>query len=124
MIRFVIVLVFFAAGIPWLVRFLASREAIPQVPSFLYETTAVVALFTLIIFTYLHRSAKPSMFVQLYLLSMAVKLVAYFAYVLIVVLEDPRGATANALYFLLVYTVFTVVEVAFLYRKIAHPSRR
>jgi prolipoprotein diacylglyceryltransferase len=44
------------------------------VPSFLYETTWLVTFATVIIYVYLSRWAKGGMFVQMYLLSMVVKL--------------------------------------------------
>ena len=122
MIRFLIVSLITAIGLPSLVQAIAARGGIPQVPSFLFETTALVALFTAIIFVYLYRSDRDKVFVQLYLLSMAVKLVAYFAYVLIIILDDPPGAAANAVYFLLAYTIFTALEIGFLYGKITPPS--
>jgi hypothetical protein len=57
--------------------------------------------------------------VQLYLLSMVVKLIAFLAYNLVMVLDDRKGAMANVLYFLLVYFIFTAVEIAFLYKRIS-----
>jgi hypothetical protein len=88
-------------------------------PSFLFETTALVVFATAVIFLYLYRLKKPSFFVQLYLLSMAVKLIAFLAYNLIMILDDKKGAIANVLYFLLVYFIFTAVEIAFLYKRIS-----
>lgn len=92
---------------------------IDQVPSFLYETAWLIAVTTVILFLYLYRWAKPSLFVQLYLLSMAVKLIAYFAYNMVMILDDRPGATGNVLYFLVVYVVYTALEIAFLYRRVS-----
>jgi predicted membrane channel-forming protein YqfA (hemolysin III family) len=94
---------------------------ISRLPSFLYETTWLVAIFTAVIFVYLYRSSKSGYFVQLYLLSMVVKLLACFAYNLIMITADRPGAILNVLYFLLVYVLFTAVEIGFLYRKISAP---
>ena len=110
-------------ALPPIVTLLERKGWIGVSPSFLFETTWLVSVFTIIIFVYLYRSGKRSFFVQLYLLSMAVKLVAYFAYNLIVILEDRKGAVVNVVYFLVVYAIFTVLEIAFLYRKIS-PSAR
>ena len=79
-----------------------------------------MAFVTTVIFVYLYRLAKPSVFVQLYLFSMAVKLLACFAYTLLMIREDKSGAVVNVLYFLIVYLLFTALEIAFLYRRISH----
>lgn len=100
------------------VTFLHRQAWIPVLPGFLYETTWLVAIFTTVIFIYLYRLARPSLFVQLYLTSMVVKLISYLGYNLVMVLEEPSGAMTNVVYFLFVYTAFTVVEIGFLYRKI------
>ena len=83
----------------------------------------MVALFTIILFVYLFRSDKGSYFVQLYLLSMVIKLIGYLAYNLVIILEDRKAASGNVVYFLMVYFIFTVVEIGFLYRKISPGSR-
>lgn len=62
------------------------------------------------------------MFVTLYLLSMAVKLLAYGAYVVVMIIYDNEGATENVVFFMAAYALFTGLEVAFLYRKISHPG--
>lgn len=92
---------------------------IDQVPSFLYETAWLIALTTVILFLYLYRWGKPSLFVQLYLLSMAVKLIAYFGYNMVMVIDDRPGAAGNVLYFLVVYVLYTTLEIAFLYRRVS-----
>ncbi|MEO5601917.1 MAG: hypothetical protein ABIR06_13425 [Cyclobacteriaceae bacterium] len=88
-------------------------------PSFFYETTLLVACLTGVIFIYLFKSNNPSFFVQLYLLSMTVKLLACLGYNLFMMIEDRPGGVMNVLYFLFNYFVFTFLEIAFLYRKIS-----
>lgn len=110
-------------GLPPAVTFAFSRGWIPGIPTFLFETTWLVAFATTVLFIYLYRAGKSSWFVQLYLLSMAVKLLAYFAYNLIMVMEDRKGAVMNVLYFLALYFIFTAVEIAFLYRRISGPPK-
>ena len=78
-----------------------------------------MAFATAVIFLHLYWSKKASFFVQLYLLSMAVKLIEFFGYNLIMILDDRKGTMANVLYFLLVYFIFTAVEIAFLYKRIS-----
>lgn len=96
---------------------------LPAIPSFLFETTWFVGFTTSVIFVYLYRSKNPSFFVQLYLLSMAVKLMAYFGYALFMILDDRQGAVPNVLYFLIIYFLFTIIEIAFLYRRISGMPR-
>jgi len=121
LIRFLFTAIVLALSLPPLVNFSRAQEWISAVPSFLYETTWLVASTTTILFVYLFRSGKAN-FVQLYLLSMVIKLIAYFSYALIIILDDRKSAVANVVYFLLVYAIFTVVEIVFLYRKISSRS--
>ena len=111
------------AALPAAVNFAFGRGWLPGVPSFLFETTWLAAFVTTVIFIYLYRSRSTSYFVQLYLLSIAVKLLMYFAYCLIMILKDRPGSLMNVLYFLSLYFIFTVVEIAFLYRRVSRPER-
>jgi len=79
----------------------------------------LVAFITTVVFVYLYRLDKPAMFVQFYLLSLAVKMLMALGYCLIMVLKHPAGGAVNVVYFLTLYFVFTALEVALLYRKIA-----
>ncbi|HTE34133.1 MAG TPA: hypothetical protein VK666_27320 [Chryseolinea sp.] len=90
------------------------------VPSFFYQTNIFLSFTTFVIFAYLFRAARPDFFVQLYLLSMAVKLLAYGTYAGIMITEDRLGAAKNVVFFLILYVVFTALEIVFLYRKISH----
>jgi hypothetical protein len=81
-----------------------------------------VAFITTVIFVYLYRMGT-SMFVQFYLLSLAVKLLACLAYAVIIVMKDRSGAVANGVYLLVVYFTFTALEVSLLYRRISGRSR-
>lgn len=119
MVPFLLVTIGLALVFPPVVEAGFREGYISKLPSFLYETTWLIAIFTAVIFIYLYRSGKSGHFVQLYLLSMAIKLLACFAYNLIMITGDLPGAIANVLYFLLVYALFTAVEIGFLYRKIA-----
>ncbi|HEX8041007.1 MAG TPA: hypothetical protein VF490_17765 [Chryseosolibacter sp.] len=119
MSRYIFVALLLTFSLPALVILLYRQELIAAAPSFLYQTTLVVALFTSIIFIYLFRAQRGDYFVRLYLLSMVVKLLGFLAYNVIIVIEDPAGAVGNVLYFLLLYFIFTAVEIGLLYRKIA-----
>ena len=69
------------------------------------------------IFVYLVRAGDNS-FVQLYLLTMVVKLLAYCAYNVVIILQDRENAGINVGFFLITYLLFTTLELAFLYRRI------
>lgn len=117
MIRFMVVLLALAvavAGGTWLLHVNGNVAW----PSFFTETLILLIFSTALIFGYLYRSDKPDFFVQLYLLSMVVKLVAYGAYMFVVILDDAPGAVANVVFFMATYFIFTVAEIAFLHRKI------
>lgn len=114
--RFAIILTLVAVGL-WLgLQLSVSQNWIEDTPSFSIEILVLLFISTLIIYYKLIR-VPESTFVQLYLLSMAVKIVAYASFTLIMVLKDKTGALENVLFFMAVYTLFTVLEIAFLYRR-------
>jgi len=113
LIRFLITLVVCACVIAGCSFLLAQIQ-----PSFFYQTLIFLVFSTAVIYQYLYKIDKPDFFVQLYLLTMAVKLLAYGVYNVFVILEDKPGAVANVVFFMIVYFIFTALEIAFLYRKI------
>lgn len=123
MFRFFIPAAVLTVCLPLAIELGFKRGWFSDLPSFLFETTWIVAFVTSVIFVYLSRLDKPSLFVQFYLLSMAVKLLACFAYSLWMILEHPAGSVPNVLYFLCVYVLFTSLEIACLYRKISRSGR-
>ena len=122
MFRFFIVIIVLTLALPPVVGFMHDNGWIARKPSFLLETTWLIAFATSLIFFYLYRWGKPRLFVQLYLLSMVVKLLACFAYTLLMILQDRDGAVPNVIYFLAIYFLFTTLEIGFLYRKISNSS--
>ena len=58
----------------------------------------------------------PGYFVQIYLLSLVIKLLAYFGYLLFIILEDRAGAIVNTVFFLIAFFLFTATETWFLVR--------
>ncbi len=123
MIRFFVVLLVSAITIAGLTVVAKNLSWIDSLPSFFFQTILFLLFATLVVFRYLYRTEKPDFFVQLYLLTMALKLMAYGAYNLIVILEDRRGAAQNVGFFMILYLLFTVLEVVFLYRKISRSER-
>jgi hypothetical protein len=91
-------------------------------PSFSNQTIILVSVVTLAIYFYLSKPKLKSYFLQVYLASMVVKLIAYCAYNFLIIIRDRPNAFGNVVVFLIVYAVFTGVEIAFLYRKITGAS--
>jgi hypothetical protein len=87
-------------------------------PSFFFQTLIFLVFSTGLLFIYLFKANKPDFFLQLYLLSMTVKLLAYCAYCLLVILKDKPGAIGNIVFFMVCYAGFTALEIGFLYHKI------
>jgi drug/metabolite transporter (DMT)-like permease len=119
LIRFAAVLLGIALGVASLMILAVKLAWLEYLPSYFAQSLAVLTIFTLVIYRYLDRVNDPGTFVQLYLLSMAVKLLAYGAYVVLMIDDDKAGANRNAIFFLILYVVFTAVEVAFLHHKIS-----
>lgn len=93
-----------------------SYKGIVEKPSFINETVILLALSTGGIYAYLIK--KPAYFIQLYLLTMVVKLLAFATYTFLIVLYDQKGAGLNVVFFMISYFLFTALEVIFLYRRI------
>jgi hypothetical protein len=97
---------------------LVHQHLLSTLPSYFYQTLIFLLFGTSVLFVYLYRFNKPDFFIQLYLLSMAVKLIAYGAYNFVMILDDKGGATENVVWFGLLYFIFTALEIGFLYRRI------
>ena len=99
---------------------LIGHLAFEVLPSFFYQTVILVFLGTAGIYFYLVdiKKHRPEHFVQLYMATLIAKMLAYGAYVLFVVWDDPNQAANNALVFMVTYLVFTTAEIFFLYRKV------
>jgi len=111
-----------ALGLPPVVEWAVPFFGLTTVPSFLYESTWLLAMVTSVIVLYVYRAAGDY-FVRFYLLSLAVKLLACAGYCLWMIRDDPSGAMANVIYFLTIYLLFTTLEIAFLYREITRRTR-
>jgi hypothetical protein len=88
-------------------------------PSYFFQTLILLLFGTGVIFVYLYRFHRPDLFVHIYLLSMVVKLLAYGAYNFFMIMDDEAGAVANVAWFMVLYLIFTLLEIIFLYRKIS-----
>lgn len=123
MIRFITALL--AAGAVFVLTgaWMLSQQMLVGLPSFFYQTLIFVGFSVAVLYAYLYKVEKPNHFVQLYLLTMAVKLLAYGAYVVVIILQDREGAVENVVFFMIAYFVFSALEIAFLYHKISRESR-
>ncbi len=95
-----------------------SQDWISDFPSFSIEILIFLLIGTLINFRYLNRITSPELFVRMYLFMMALKLLAFGAFVVVIILYDKPGAKENIVFFIITYLIFTGLEVGFLYQKI------
>jgi hypothetical protein len=119
LIRFVVALLITTAVLTGGVMLAVYEAWIAKHPSFFFQTQIFLVFSTVVIYAYLYKVNKPDFFVQLYLLTMTVKLLAYGVYVYFMISEDPTGAFENVVFFMGVYITFTVLEITFLYQKIS-----
>jgi hypothetical protein len=115
---------FIALGVAALVLVVAAYIMINQhfievLPSYFYQTLILLLFGTGLLYIYLYRFDRQDFFVHIYLLTMVVKLLAYGAYNFFVIMDDESGAVANVGWFMLLYMIFTLLEIVFLYRKIS-----
>lgn len=63
------------------------------------------------------KDKQPQVFVQFYLISIIVKMVAALAFLGVIVYKRPETIQQNAILFMIAYLAFTFVEVVFLVRR-------
>lgn len=90
-------------------------------PGFMWPTTLGLLVITVSVHALsLHLAdSRPQEFVQFFLLIMVVKLLIYMIYNLVMILNEPREALANVIFFFSLYISFTLVETLFMFNKIA-----
>ena len=98
-------------------QFLVFLNTLKAAPTLAPEIVLFTAITTTFLYIYLYR-AKTEYFVQLYLLTMVIKLFVYCAFSVFIILQDRIGAAANVGFFLISYLLFTTLELMFLYAKI------
>jgi hypothetical protein len=89
-------------------------------PGYFYQTLIFLFVSTAGLYRFLLRTKqqRPDFFVQFYLATMAVKLIAYGVYAFLMVRNQPEQATGNIVFFMIVYFLFTFIEIGFLYREV------
>jgi hypothetical protein len=118
LVKFILWLLITAAFILGVFQFALMQGWISQKPSFSYATVFLLTFVTAVIYRYLYKLSSPEFFVQLYLLLMVVKLIAFLGYNVFMVLKDKPGAAANVIFFLIGYLIFTALEIVFLYQHV------
>ena len=116
MIRFISSLLIVSVVLLGIMGLLVNSGILNAYPSYLWHTLIFLNFSTAVIFFYLVRFGT-GVFVQLYLLSMVLKLLAYGAFNLLIILWDRPNAGINVGFFMITYLLFTTLELAFLYRK-------
>ena len=83
-------------------------------PTFWKESLIFLGASFMLIYLYLKKAGKGA-FLQLYLATMVVKLLAFGGYNIWVILEDSEHAPANVIFFLIIHVSLTVWEVLVLF---------
>jgi hypothetical protein len=88
-------------------------------PTFVYQTLIFLFLTTIGLYRFLLKTKeeRPDYFVQLFLLTLVIKLIASSVYLFIMVKSQAQPAT-DVVFFLAVYIVFTALEITFLYKRV------
>jgi hypothetical protein len=88
-------------------------------PAYFYHTLIFLFLATAGLYRFLIKinEEQPHHFVQLYLLTLVMKLMASSVYLFMIVKSEPEPAQ-DVVFFLAVYFVFTALEIGFLYGRI------
>jgi hypothetical protein len=100
----------------------AAHHFFPM-PSFFFHTLLFLVLSTGLIFLFLYKTQGPIFFLQRYLVTITVKVLMYGAYNFIMIFMDRAAASVNVVFFMVVYVIFTALEIAFLFRKISRKQR-
>jgi hypothetical protein len=92
---------------------------IERQPAFLYQTLIFLFLTTIGLFRFLLKTKeeRPDYFVQLFLLTLVIKLIASSVYLFIMVQSLAQPAS-DVVFFMATYILFTALEIAFLYRRV------
>lgn len=87
-------------------------------PGFFWESIILLALSTVGLYRFLIniKRDKPDYFVPLYLATLTVKLIAYGAYIFVMVKLQPEKMFENVVFFMIGYVIFTMTETYFLHR--------
>ncbi len=95
-----------------------SQQLWWSIPSYAVECIVLLLTVTVILFFYLKtiQRKQPGIFVQFYLLSISLKLIAglFFLGAIFLLDEGGKAGAGDAVLFLIAYSLFTGIEVFFL----------
>ena len=86
-------------------------------PSFMVLILTVLSLATWLVYYFVQKGSREN-FIRNYLLTIVLKLLSGGTFILILLHIDKLRADANAIFFMTVYLLLTVLEVGFLFRKL------
>ena len=92
-----------------------------ELPTYFYQSAFLLFVSTTALYYYLLKikEVRPNFFVQFYLISIMLKLVAYGTYLGVITWHDTEHAAINIVFFLVIYVFYTALEVGFLWWKIS-----
>jgi hypothetical protein len=90
-------------------------------PGYFYQSLIFLLLTTIGLFRFLLKTKqqRPDFFVQFYLGTLVVKLIAFGIYIFLMAQNQPGQMAANVVFFMAVYVIFTALEIGFLYRHVS-----
>lgn len=116
-LRFIIFFSLYTALIAVSCGYIFQNNLLPR-PSLWQEIGAGLYVLTVLpgIFVLRRMRSDVRNFTSAYLLTLVIRLLLAGIFVLIVIYRDAQDATANAAYFIAIYFLLTLAEVAYLFR--------
>ena len=102
--------------------YVGHRQGFFPLPSYGWEIIFYMAFSTAAMVNILLKKSGPILFTQLYLLTIVIKMLIGSVVILFIIFINREGAFENAVLFIITYTLFTMLEVIFLYRKVNNPG--
>lgn len=83
-------------------------------PTISIVVNVVLVLLTVVVYQVVSRAGDQQKFAQAYLLTIVIKILAACILVVVAILADRVHARANVIFLLILYVVYTGIEVSFL----------
>jgi hypothetical protein len=97
---------------------MGARNTWFLMPTYGLEIIVISVITTASIYMVLARTGNPRLFVNLYLLTIVMKLIFFSALLLMMRFIAPQSLTPNAVLILVAYILFTALEVGVLFAKV------
>jgi hypothetical protein len=104
-------------GLTWLMA-LAGWFVMPSMALIILTLGVFI---TISIYVVLHRTQEPTLFTNLYLLTIGLKLILFGVVLFVIRFLAVADLPANALFLLALYVALTILEVGVLYRRVNNP---